>query len=99
MLEGLGKIRVLDIPQEKVVMRFTHHLNDSDLPMTFVALDGKILVGMCSFHANYSIREDLTSWLGFLVLETKYQKQGIGKMLSDVVINQAKEHEFEKNYI
>ena len=48
----LGKIWVPDIPVERVISKFTHHLNDSNLPITFIALDGDLPVGMCSLREN-----------------------------------------------
>jgi GNAT superfamily N-acetyltransferase len=97
--EVLGKIWVPDIPIERVIARFADHLNDQDSPITFVALDGEIPVGMCSLRENDGIRLDLTPWLGSLVVDQKYQKQGIGKMLADAIILKAKELDFEKLYL
>ena len=97
--EVLGKIWVPDVPAHRVIARFADHLNDQDLPITFVALDGEIPVGMCSLRENDGIRPDLTPWLGSLVVDPKYQKQGIGKMLVDVAVRQAKECGFKKLYL
>ena len=69
------------------------------MPITFVALDGDLPVGMCSLRENDGIRPDLTPWLGSLVVDPKYQKQGIGKMLIDVTVLKAKELGFEKLYL
>jgi N-acetylglutamate synthase-like GNAT family acetyltransferase len=52
-----------------------------------------------SLRENDGIRPDLTPWLGSLVVDPKYQKQGIGKMLIDVTVRQAKELGFEKLYL
>lgn len=45
---------------------------------------------MCSLRVNDGIRPDLTPWLGSLVVDPKYQKQGIGKMLVDEMKEKAK---------
>lgn len=95
----LGKIWIPDVPVERVITRFADHLNDQDLPITFVALDGEIPVGMCSLRENDGIRPDLTPWLGSLVVDPKHQKQGIGKMLIDVTVQKAKELGFKKLYL
>jgi predicted N-acetyltransferase YhbS len=95
----LGRIWVPDVPVERVITRFADHLNDQDLPITFVALDGDLPVGMCSLRENDGIRPDLTPWLGSLVVDPKYQKQGIGKRLIDVAVRQAKERDFKKLYL
>lgn len=97
--EVLGKIWVPDVPVERVIARFADHLNDTALPITFIALDGDLPVGMCSLRENDGIRPDLTPWLGSLVVDPKYQKQGIGKMLVDVAVRQAKERGFKKLYL
>jgi GNAT superfamily N-acetyltransferase len=97
--ELLGKIWVPDVPVERVITRFAGHLNDQALPITFVALDGDLPVGMCSLRDNDSIRPDLVPWLGSLVVDPKYQNQGIGKMLIDVTVLKAKELGFEKLYL
>jgi N-acetylglutamate synthase-like GNAT family acetyltransferase len=87
------------VPVERVITRFAGHLNDQALPITFVALDGDLPVGMCSLRDNDSIRPDLVPWLGSLVVDPKYQNQGIGKMLIDVTVLKAKELGFEKLYL
>jgi GNAT superfamily N-acetyltransferase len=74
-------------------------LNDQVLPITFVALDADLPLGMCSLRENDGIRPDLTPWLGSLVVDPKYQKQGIGKMLADITLLKAKELGFEKLYL
>lgn len=53
--EILGKIWVPDVSVERIVQRFNEHLNDSQLPITFVALDGDKPVGMCSLRDNDGI--------------------------------------------
>ena len=97
--EVLGKIWVPDIPVERVITRFADHLNDQALPITFIALDGDLPVGMCSLRENDGIRPDLTPWLGSLVVDQKYQNQGIGRMMIDMTVLKAKELGFEKLYL
>lgn len=97
--EVLGKIWAPDVTVEHTISRFTNHLNDQALPITFVALDGDIPVGMCSLREKEDIRPDIKPRLGSLVVDPKYQKQGIGKMLIDVTILKAKELGFKKLYL
>ena len=97
--EVLGQIWVPDISVERVITRFADHLNDQALPITFIALDGDLPVGMCSLRENDGIRPNLTPWLGSLVVDPKYQKQGIGRILIDVTVLKAKELGFEKLYL
>ena len=95
----LGKIWVPDIPIERVVQRFQDHLNDVLLPITFVAFDGDKVVGGVSLRKNDGIRPDLSPWLGSLVVDTAYQKCGIGKMLIDTTKQKAAELDFKKLYL
>lgn len=44
---------------------------------------------------NDGIRLDLTPWLGSLVVDQKYQKQRVGKMLADATILKAKGLDFQ----
>jgi predicted N-acetyltransferase YhbS len=97
--EVLGKIWVPDIPVQQVIQRFSEHLNEDALPITFVALDGERPVGMCSLRENDGIRLHITPWLGSLVVDPKYQKQGIGNMLIDATKNKAKQLGFDKLYL
>jgi predicted N-acetyltransferase YhbS len=97
--EVLGKIWAPEIPVERVIQRFVEHLSADGLPITFIALDGDIPVGMCSLRKNDGIRPDLTPWLGSLVVDPTYQKQGIGKMLVDATKTKASELGFCKLYL
>ena len=97
--EVLGKIWVPEIPVERVIQRFGEHLNESALPITFVALDAGKPVGMCSLRENDGIRPDIAPWLGSLVVDQAYQKQGIGNMLIDAVKNKARDLGFNKLYL
>jgi len=97
--EVLGKIWAPDVQIEHAIERFAGHMNDKDLPITFIALDGDVPSGMCSLRENDGIRPDLTPWLGSLVVDPKYQKQGIGKMLIDVTVDKAKELGFKKLHL
>lgn len=83
----------------RIQKELCENLNDKKLPITFIALDGNIPVGMCSLRKNDGIRPDLTPFLGSIVVDLKYQKQGIGKMLISRSIEQAKELGFEKLYL
>lgn len=95
----LGRVWVPDIPIERVEQRFRDHLNDVLLPMTFVAFDGNKLVGSVSLRENDGIQPHLMPWLGSLVVDTAYQKCGIGKMLIDVTKQKAIELDFKTLYL
>ena len=70
-----------------------------DMPLTYIALDGEIPVGSCTLELNGGIRPDLGPWIGDLVVDQKYQKQGIGKMLIDAITNKAADLGFHKLYL
>ena len=96
--EVLGKIWMPEIGIEEIESLSYAELN-SDMPLTYIALNGEIPVGSCTLELNGGIRPDLGPWIGDLVVDPKYQKQGIGKMLLDVTLEKAKELGFEKVYL
>jgi predicted N-acetyltransferase YhbS len=96
--EVLGKIWMPEIGIEEIESLYYEELKP-DMPLTYIALDGEIPVGSCTLELNGGIRPDLGPWIGDLVVDLKYQKQGIGKMLVDVTVEKAKELGFEKLYL
>lgn len=97
--ELIGKIWIPESTIENVVQKLSGHLNENTLPLTYVALDGKMPIGMCSLRQNDGIRQDLTPWLGSLVVDQLYQKQGIGNMLIDTIKYKAKDLGYEKLFL
>ncbi|MFU7598178.1 GNAT family N-acetyltransferase [Legionella pneumophila] len=97
--EVFGKIWVPDVPIEQVIKKYDSHLNDTQLPITFVATDGEMPVGMCSLRENDGIRPDLTPWLGSLVVSPAYQKKGIAPLLIETTQQKAKDLGFKKIYL
>ena len=96
--EVLGKIWMPEIGIEEIESLYYEELQH-DLPLTYIALYDKIPVGSCTLELNGGIRPDLGPWLGDLVVDPKYQKQGVGKMLVDVAFQNAKALGFEKLYL
>lgn len=97
--EVLGKTWVPDIPIERVIERFKEHLNENTLPLTFVALEQDKPVGMCSLRVTEGIQPDLTPWLGSLVVDPAYQKNGIGKSLMEATKQKAKKLGYKNLYL
>jgi N-acetylglutamate synthase-like GNAT family acetyltransferase len=95
----LGRIWVPDVPIERVKQRFVEHLNDDSIPLTFVALFNAKPIGMCSLRENDGIRPDLMPWLGSLVVDPDYQKQGIGEKLINATKEKAKQLGFEQLFL
>jgi GNAT superfamily N-acetyltransferase len=96
--EVLGKIWSPEIGIQEIESWYHEWLNH-DMPLAYIALYDDIPVGACSLQLNDGIRPDLAPWLGDLVVEPSYQKQGIGKMLIDAITNKADELGFRKLYL
>jgi predicted N-acetyltransferase YhbS len=96
--EGLGKIWLPEIGIEEIESLYYEELQH-DMPLTHIALYGEIPVGSCTLQLNEDVRPDLGPWLGDLVVNPKYQKHGIGKMLVDIAVLKAKELGFERLYL
>jgi predicted N-acetyltransferase YhbS len=90
----LGQIWLPNVCIERVEGNLHNHLNSDQLPLTFVAFDDNMPVGMCSLRVTDGIRPDLTPWLGSLVVAQNRQNQGIGMKL----INRAKEKALEMGF-
>lgn len=97
--EGLGKNWLPDVAIERVQQKFQEHLNEDKLPLTFVAFHDEKPVGMCSLRVNDGIRPDLMPWLGSLVVDPGYQKQGIAKELINAIKAKAIQLGFKKLYL
>jgi N-acetylglutamate synthase-like GNAT family acetyltransferase len=96
--EVLGKIWMPEIGIEEIESLYDEELKQ-DMPLTYIALHGEISVGSCTLQLNDDVRPDLGPWIESLVVDPKYQKQGIGKMLLDVTVEKAKELGFDKLYL
>ena len=96
--EVLGKIWMPEIGIEEIEA-LTYEELKADTAITYIALYDKTPVGFCTMQLNEDIRPDLGPWIADLVVDPKYQKQGIGKMLLDVIVRAAKDLGFEKLYL
>lgn len=97
--EVLGKIWFPELTIQEIESLTYDELNICDETTSFVALYDEIPVGFCTFKLKEEFRPDLGPWLADVVVDPKYQKQGIGKMLVDVAVRQAKERGFKKLYL
>lgn len=97
--ELLGQRWVPDVKLEDAEQKFRAHLNEEKLPLAFVALENDKPIGMCALRENDGIREELKPWLGSLIVDKRYQNQGIGKQLIDVVKTYAKDMGFGELYL
>jgi GNAT superfamily N-acetyltransferase len=96
--EVLGKVWMPEIGIEEIEALYYEELQH-DMPLSYIALYDNIPVGSCTLQLNEDVRPDLGPWLSDLMVDPKYQKQGIGKMLIDISLDKAKELGFKKLYV
>lgn len=97
--DAIGKMWAPHVTIEEAIQRFQSHINVDAMPLTLVALDGNMPVGMCSLRLTDGIRPDLSPWLGSLVVDPKHQNQGIGKMLINATKDKAKHLGYQGLYL
>ena len=95
----LGRIWFPELTIQEIESLTYDELESPDEITSFVALCDEIPVGFCTFKLKEEFRPDLGPWLADVVVNPKYQKQGIGQMLVDVVVRQAKKSDFKKLYL
>ena len=93
---GLGAVWKPDMTVVQIENMFHQHLQDGELPLIIIALDGQQPIGMCSLRATDKERPKLTPRLGALVVEPAYQRRGIGKMLIEACKDKAREFGYSK---
>ena len=96
--EVLGKIWMPEISIEEVESLSYEELKQ-DMPITYIALHDNFPVGFCTFQLNEDFRPDLGPWIADLVVDPKFQRQGIGKMLIGAALSAAKDFGSEKLYL
>ena len=75
-------------------------MRDSGLPITQLALEGETLVGCAMLQEQELYKENnLTPWLGALLVKEKYQNQGIGSQLHDWAIAHIKSLNYKKLHL
>ncbi|MBN8827963.1 MAG: GNAT family N-acetyltransferase [Sphingobacteriia bacterium] len=97
--EVLGKIWFPELTIGEIESLTYDELNYADETTSFIALCNNIPIGFCTFKLKEEFRPDLGPWLADVVVDPKYQNQGIGKMLVDVASLKAKELGFKKLYL
>ena len=65
---GLGAVWKPDMTVVQIENMFHQHLQDGELPLIIIALDGQQPIGMCSLRATDKERPKLTPRLGALVV-------------------------------
>ena len=95
----LGRIWLPDISKEEIMQEFEMHFNVDKLPITFVAFEDDVPVGMCSLYENDGIMPDLMPWIGDLVVSAEHQNKGIGRKLMHRTMQQAYQMGFNKLFL
>lgn len=67
--------------------RFHHQMNSDELPIAAIAHNGKNLIGLCNLGENFDLGEPFGPWLGALVVDRRYQGQGIGTQLINYTVS------------
>lgn len=98
-MDELGAKWIPNASTERAIAVYKEHLNTNDLPMTFVMVDGNKPIGMVSLRDNDGIREDLTPWLGSLIVHPDYRRKGLGEMLINVTMQRCKAMGYKKLYL
>ena len=96
--EVLGKIWMPEIGLEEIESGYYKELKQ-DLPISYIALSDSIPIGSCTLQLKDCVRPDLGPWIGDLVVDSKYQRQSIGKKLLEATTLKAKELGFKKIYL
>lgn len=98
-LEELGRKWIPNASVERASNSFKEHLNINELPQTLVMLDGDTPIGTVSLRDNDGIREDLTPWLGTLIVHPDYRRQGVGETLIEAIKLRCQSLGFDKLYL
>lgn len=95
----LGKQWIPNTSVERAKQTYETHTNRNKLPLTYVALDENKPIAMASLRDNDGIRDDLTPWLGSLIVHPDYRRQGIGEILIELTKQHAKRLGYKKLYL
>jgi GNAT superfamily N-acetyltransferase len=97
--ELLGKAWMPDVSIDYIEGLIGSWINDNTLPLAYVALKNNEIIGLGSLQNNCGIRFDLGPWLGSLIVDRCYQKQGIGELLVTTIQEKAKQLGFNDLYL
>jgi N-acetylglutamate synthase-like GNAT family acetyltransferase len=75
---------------KKTEQKLIDHSNRDQMPMAFVALQDNQPIDMACLRENDGIREDISPWLGSLVVHPNYRGQKVGETLIDTIKQKAK---------
>ncbi|WP_394369312.1 GNAT family N-acetyltransferase [Aureivirga marina] len=94
VLELIRELAVFEKEPEAVIINTEDLVRDgfSETPLfkTFVALEGKEIIGMALFYPRYSTWKGKTIHLEDLIVREEKRKLGVGKLLYNKVLQYAK---------
>jgi len=85
---------------EDVIYRSKHSIKKDDIPQMFIAKLENEVVGVVSLWRNdLTSRQDLYPWLAGMIVKQEYRNKGIGKMLQQKCIDEAKRLGYNNLYL
>lgn len=97
--ENIGQCWSPSTTLEQAEQKLISHCNVNQLPMTLVAFEAGMPIGMASLRINDGIRPDLKPWLGGLAVSKQHQHKGIGKQLVNAIKFKSKEVGYSTLYL
>lgn len=89
-----------DKPLEYIKYSTLHNTQTNRVPMTYVALNGEEPVGTVSIWMNdLRCRQDLYPWMASLFVIEEMRNKGIGTLLQNHVVEEAKRLEYKDLYL
>lgn len=84
---------------ENVQSRFMQHCNKDKLPIAYVGIYQNKPIGMVCLRTSEGIQNDLSPWLGGLVVHPNYRGRKIGEELISAIKEHAKVLGYTKLYL
>jgi len=75
------------------------HMNNEQLPITFVALSNDQPIGMVSLRENDGVQPNRVPWLGSLVVDPMHRNQRVGEQLIEAAKQRAYTLGYQKLYL
>jgi GNAT superfamily N-acetyltransferase len=89
-----------DIPFEIVIKAYKQRMNDTIIPITWVAVENEFPVGMVSLKTDdLWSRKDINPWLSSLFILPEYRNKGIAEKLINTVIKKSAELNYKNLYL
>lgn len=83
-----------------VIEQFTPRLKSDQLPLTLVAAEKQELIGTASLvPCDMSSHPELTPWLSCLYIRSDKRRHGLGRILTDQVLHEARRLGYKKCYL